>query len=241
LTDRSERSKLLETVKFVSKLEQHENVENTDGLDPQMALLRVWQSERLARTHNDLLKSKRYGPPSRFFLSDLYSVRDFSQRDQDIEKLYELMRRFVPDILLALVRNAAEINDLTKTLDESLLAALVEKLGVTDTITHELYAKAYRICDNYDERKYQIDLLAEIGKQVEFSTRVPFMGATVKLAGGPARRAGWHELHDFIERGFAAFKHMGKAKYFLSTMQGREMEILDRIFENHPDPFSLNE
>ena len=61
-----------------------------------LRLLREWQSERLAHTHADLLADRRFGPACRFFLSDVYAARDFSQRDHDIERMYNSMRLVLP-------------------------------------------------------------------------------------------------------------------------------------------------
>jgi hypothetical protein len=235
-------SKFKKTVAFLSQLGEHQSQRQLAGekeLEADMALLRLWQSKRLARTYADLLVSSRYGPACRFFLNDIYASRDFSQRDHDIEYLYGVMSHFLPDFLLALVRNAVEINDLTNTLDHALLRALVDDLGVKDTITEELYAEGYRICDNYDERARQIELLVKIGHEVDISTRLPLVGMTLRLARSPARRAGWGDLQDFLERGFNAFKHMRGAKHFLDTIYEREMKILDRIFEGMDEPFEI--
>ena len=38
---------------------------------------------------------------------------------------------------------------------------LVDQLGVTDSIAREQYAAGYRLCDNYDERVRQIDLITQ--------------------------------------------------------------------------------
>ena len=210
-----------------------------EGLDPQMAMLRAWQSKRLERTHTDLLNSPRYGPASRFFIEEIYGARDFSQRDQDIEYLYKMMSRILPDILLGLVRNAAEINDLTIALDKALLKVMVEELGVTDQITEGQYTQAYRICDNYDERQYQIELIIKIGHQVDITTRVPLVGTALRLARTPAHQAGWEDLYKFLNDGFKAFKHMHGAGTFLKTVQERETHILNRIYVNDPNPFSI--
>ncbi len=204
-------------------------------------MLRTWQAKRLSRTYADLLANPRYAPACQFFLSDIYAARDFSQRDHDIAYLYGIMSSFVPDFMLSVVRDAVELNSLSHALDQALLRALVEDLGVTDTITPELYAAGYRICDNYAERARQIEMLVELGRQVDLGARIPFVGATLRLARGPARRAGWHELQDFLERGYAAFRTMGNAKEFLNTIRQREMRILDRIFSNDSDPFSITD
>jgi hypothetical protein len=204
-----------------------------------LATLRLWQSQRLAHTHADLLESPRYGPACRFFLSDIYAPHDFSQRDQDFEHIYELMSRFLPDFLLSLARKAIQMNRLTSELDQALLDVLVDQLGIKDRISPDIYAEAYRLCDNYDKRLQQIELVVEVGRQVELATRIPLVGMTLRLARRPAKRAGWDELHGFFEKGYNAFKDMRGAGPFLSAIRKRELAILDNIYQNDPDPFSI--
>lgn len=226
---------------ILAGLPDHENLPKPqkEETDPQLILLQEWQTERLKRTHADLLASKRYGPACYFFISDVYGSREFKQRNQDIEYMYTLMRRLIPDMLLALVRNAINLYYMTEELDRKLLRVLVVDLGMKDQISEEMYAEGYRLCDNYAKRRRQINLLIEIGRQVEISTRFPPIGMALRLARSPARHAGWYELQDFLERGYKSFKRMGKAKQFLETIEFRELQILDRIYENHPEPFSL--
>ncbi len=216
----------------------HRRVEGR-GLSPQMVMFRAWQSQRLATTHADLLASPRYGPACRFFLTDIYAPKDFTQRNHDIMRMYEFMLRFLPAGLLRICAQAIELNALTEELDEKLLAVLVTRLGVTDTITPQQYAEGYRICQNYEERRYQIELLVAVGEGLDRLTRLPLVGLTLRLARGPALRGGWHELQSFLERGFQAFRHMGGATEFLTIIRRREMAILDRIFAGVDDPFAI--
>ena len=213
--------------------------EEAGGITPQLQMLRAWQSQRLAQTHADLLANPRYAPAGRFFLDDLYGPHDFSQRDQDILHVYRSMRRLLPDVLIHPLSLVIELNNLTAALDEALLHVLVTELGVTDTITPGQYAEAYRRCDNYDDRLRQLDLIVAIGREIDRLVRLPFIKTTLRLVRGPARLAGWSELHDFLERGFAAFKHMGGAETFLQTLYERERQILDQIYAGDPDPFAV--
>lgn len=207
----------------------HRRVEGK-GVSPQMVVFRAWQTQRLSTTHADLLQNPRYRPACQFFLDDIYAPKDFTQRNHDIVRMHDFMLRFLPARLIRTLTLAIELNALTETLDEALLAALVEQLGVQDTITTQQYAEGYRICDNYDDRKLQIDLIMEVGLGLDRLTHVPLIGWTLHMARGPALRGGWHEMQGFLERGFAAFKHMRGAQEFLSIVQRREMDILDRIF-----------
>ena len=216
----------------------HQKVEGRE-LAPEIALLRRFQSQRLARTHADLLSSPRYRPAAQFFLNDVYAPRDFSQRDADMQRFYEGVRKVLPERAVAILANVVELAGLTDRLDTELAETLVNKLGVTDSITLEQYADAYRLRDNYEPRLHQINLINQIGLGIDRLVHIPLIGISLKLAHAPAVLAGWGELQGYLERGFAAFKHMKGAEGFLNAITTRETTILDRIFANHPEPFGV--
>lgn len=211
----------------------------SSGLSPEMSLLRSWQMERLRRTHADFLSSERYGPACLFFLNDIYAPRDFSQRDRDVEHVYAVMSRYLPLKMLQTLEQVIELNDLTNALDAALLDKLVGDLGMTTELTPAMYAEAYRLCRNYDERVRQLDQLVEVGHGVNKLVHRPFVGALLRLAHGPAHRAGWSDLQDFLEGGYAAFQAMDDAAPFLEVVEQRERLILARIYAGEPDPFTL--
>lgn len=209
------------------------------GLSPQMALLRSWQSARLARTYADLLAQPRFRPACQFFLDDIYAARDFSQRDHDIQQMYAFMQRVFPAALIRPLKLTVDLYDLTQSLDEHLLEVLTGRLGITDSITAQQYAEAYRLCDNYVERAKQIDQIYKIGMMLEEIMRMPATGIALKVSGLPAKRAGWTELFSFLERGYTAFTRLKGADEFLSTIRQREKAILDRIYSAEPEPFAI--
>ena len=88
------------------------------------------------------------------------------------------------------------------------------------------YAEAYRRCDNRAERERQIDLIVDVGRHVEGLVRLPAVGLALRLARVPARLAGWREHHDFLERGFEAFKNLKGAEDFLRVVADREAREL---------------
>ncbi len=218
---------------------QHERMEEKP-LDPPMALLKTWQSQRLARTYADLLASPRYRLACLFFLEDIYAPRDFSQRDHDITEMYAFMQRFVPGTLLRPLTKTIQLYDLTNQLDARLLDVLIHQLGVTDHLTEAQYAEGYRLCDNYVERVKQIETIYQIGRQLDDIIHLPLTGTALHMASVPARRAGWTELTEFMDRGYRAFKHMEGADYFLDTIRARERRILARIYRLEPEPFNLD-
>ena len=216
----------------------HERVEG-GGLPPEMAMLRAWQAQRLARTYADFLADERYEPACRFFLDDIYAPKDFTQRNTDIVRIHDFMMRFIPPRALKTLTLAIELNNLTEALDDKLLQVLLDEVGVTDSISEEQYAEAYRLCDNYDDRVRQVEMIVDIGRDLEKLVRHRVIGWTLRLARGPAYRAGWNELQDFLEHGYSSFRHMGKADKFLNAVHDRELKILDNIYEGKPHPFDI--
>ncbi len=216
---------------------RHQPVSVT-ALDPHLALLRTWQSERLARTYADLLADRHYRPACLFFLSDIYAPRDFSQRDHDFERIHAFLSRVVPPQMLQVLTDAIELNTLTNELDNQLLRVLVDKLGMTDNISPNLYVEGYRLCDNYAQRVRQIDLITKLVTQVGEGAHLLVVSMALKVIRGPAHRAGWIEVYDFLEHGYNAFRPMRDVKRFVSIIEQREKRILDQIFSGHPDPFA---
>ena len=205
-----------------------------------MKLLNAWQAERLARTYADLRADPRYEPATEFFLSDLYGPKDFTERDESVEKLYPYAIRVLSEHALQTIAQAMELNLMTHELDHALAGVLVDRLKVTDRITEADYCEAYRRCDNFDRRKHQIGLIRKLGEDLDAVVAKPMIYAALRLARRPAQLAGLHELQDFLERGFRAYRHMNGAKEFLDAVESRETRILERIYARDPKPFRLD-
>ncbi len=230
-------------LQFIHDLKQDASMERQEiapaGLPSALQELRTWQTQRLTCTYQDFLEDPRYGNACRFFLDDVYAPRDFSQRDHDIEHFYQLMLRFVPEQMLALVREAIELNRFSNQLDLRLLNALDEAGVAPAALTPQSYARAYRICANYPDRVEQIDRLVRVLEEVAAGARNPLVLVTLKLAHGPASMAGWGDLQDFLVRGCQAFRQMKGGLKFIQAVQQREMRILNRLFDDHSDPFGI--
>ncbi len=233
-----------DTARLVTHLAQarpgpREIVENRE-LSPETVLLRAFQCQRLATTYADLLTVPRYRPATEFFLNDVYAPRDFSQRDADMLRFYQGVRKVLPERAVSILADVVTLSDLTNELDDQLCRALFEVVGVTDAITPQQYAEGYRICDNYAERAHQIEMISRIGLGIDRLVRIPFVGVSLRLAHGPAVLTGWEDLQRFLERGFSAFKHMKGAAEFMEMIRHRETAILDRIFAANPNPFDID-
>ena len=203
------------------------------GFGERRALLRDGQAARLARTHRDLLESRRFHDAAEFFLTDLYGPRDLSRHIEEVRRILPVMTSVLPDSGLATVAHAMELNALSESLD----AAMVERLGEkAPEITDALYGEAYRAVGRAQDRERQIDLIALLGEALDKLTHIRFIGMTLKMMRTPAQLAGLGELQAFLERGYAAFGAMrGGAGEFVSIIVTRERAISRALFAGDDD------
>jgi hypothetical protein len=206
--------------------------------DPALAAamdhLARWQAARLRRSYADLEAVPRYAAAVEFFESDLYGGADFAQRDADVARVAPVMVMMLPERVIATVAHAMEVNALSQELDRALLAQL-PRPGARLTV--EAYCNAYRRMGNRPGRELQIARIAEIGSALDRFVRMPLIYTALVMMRQPARLAGMAALHDFLERGFEAFRTMGGADEFLAAVVGRETALMDAIFDGENAPF----
>jgi len=203
--------------------------------------LRSWQADRLARTYADLLDDSRYLPAARFFLEDLYGPKDFSERDDEVARILPTMTRLLPVSAVQTFALAVELDCLSEQLDATLLNALREGNAPDKPLVIDAsrYAAAFRKCANRAEREQQVTLVGKIGVALDGLARKPLIAKAVEMMRRPAHAAGLGELHEFLERGFLAFRHMKGASEFLGVIDRRERQLLERLFAGEPDPFRV--
>lgn len=195
--------------------------------------LRQFQSARLANTHADLLAAKETRAAAQFFLEDLYGTKDFSRRDADIERIIPTMERLLPVSALRYIAEAIELDALSESLD----SAMASQLG--EHFTQDDYVHAYRLVASRAVREQQIAHVRSVGQSLAELVRRPLIGTTMVAMRSPAKLARLSELHQFLERGYSAFRQMKKPENFVETIVRRETEILQNLYAGKPDPFAL--
>jgi hypothetical protein len=202
-------------------------------------LVRAWQADRLARTYPDLLASPRYGAAAAFFLSDLYGPKDFSARDEAVGRIIPTMTRMLPGAALETIALAVELDALSEDLDQQLAAGLRRRQPGARalTITESSYADAYRAAGSRPARERQIWLVSHIGTALDRLARKPLIAGALRVMEAPARATGLGALHEFLARGFEAFRDMRGAEEFLATIEARESRINAQLFAGDEHPF----
>jgi hypothetical protein len=194
--------------------------------------LAFWQSRRLNATYADLAGEPRYAPAITFFQTDLYGPGDFSRRDADLARVVPLMVRVLPEGVIATISGAMELSVLSHELDR----ALLEKLPAR-ALSVPTYCAAYRALANCGARERQIALIVAVGRALDRYVGKTLTRSALAAMRQPARVAGLSALQGFLERGFAAFRHMRGADEFIATVEARETALMNAIFNGDRAPF----
>lgn len=231
---------------WVEELRRHlsraKSLRAAANADPRMAedrlRLRAWQADRLAVTYRDLLDSERHHAAARFFLTDLYGPKDFSERDHEVERILPTLSATLPAAGIRTVALAIEVDALSEELDAAMVMEL-RRARAMAKIGGKAYAEAYRRCGRRDARELQLKLIGEIGDALAALVRKPLVHAALRLMRAPAKLAGLAELHAFLEDGYDAFHKMGDPTEFLAAITTREEIILRQLFDGAPQPFEI--
>ncbi len=205
---------------------------STVGAADRLAV-RTWQQARLAATHAELMQSPKYGPAATFFLTELYSAADLTQRDADIERVIKILVKFLPDRALRTLAAALEMDALSERMD-GLMATQLRAVQMSNkplAINRESYGAAYRATGQFDLRLRQIELTQEIGLALDKLSRLPLLRRLLRMMSRPAQIGGVGGLHAFLERGYSAFAHMGEAQNFIDAIVNQEREEHVRLAE----------
>lgn len=201
--------------------------------------LKRWQAERLETTFADLSERPNYRAAARFFLDDLYGDHDVSWRDRDVQRMLPTLRAWLPESVLWTVGDALELDQLSHCLDLDMAKQLEQILSPRAKITEASYAEAYRRAGDEHRRARQINLMMEVGRELDEIVRKSMVFMMLRVARGPAKAAGLGQLQAFLERGFSAFRAMGSARDFLKAIETRERESMRRLFAGEADPFEV--
>jgi hypothetical protein len=186
--------------------------------------LRKFQQRRLEATHEQMLASPRFGPAAKFFLTELYSTADLTQRDADIERVIRILVKFLPNNALATLAAALEMDALSERLDGEMANMLRQMQGDPKplSISASDYASAYQSVAQFSAREHQIELTESIGKALDKLARMPLLLSLLKMMRLPASAAGVGGLHEFLENGYAAFTHMKGGNEFIEAIVSKE-------------------
>lgn len=198
-----------------------------------------WQAERLKSTHRDLYQHPGYHTGLEFLLTDLYAPAGMTCRDDNIDRVFPKMVKWLPDHLLATFAGLVELNLVTQRLDLELAEWFAERDINTERLNGEIYCEGYRASRQLPIRERQLNLVADTGQQLDRYVRNRTLGWLLSISRGPADMAELGDLHSFLHRGYSAFRNMDKVDVLIDRLISREQQVMQNILAGHPEPFSL--
>jgi hypothetical protein len=223
-----------EAVATVAQLRQAGSA--TPALGAAVAQVKQFQARRFAGTYADLLGGgeAEYAAAARFFLDELYSDKDYAERDVQFARIAGTIERLFPAQVVDTAVALAQLHAKTEVLDQELALAWLSP--DTASLPPGLrYVTAWRAVGRKAEREDQLRVVLEIGAQMARLTRTPGLRMMLRMMRAPAAAAGMSSLQRFLEAGFDTFAGMAKrpggAERFLDTIRIRESDLIAALFE----------
>lgn len=190
------------------------------------------QGRRFSGTYADALAGGPYAAAVRFFLDELYSEKDFSERDAQFARIAGAIERLFPAQVAETAVSLAHLHALTEDLDLAMASAwLVLPPGLPPAAS---YVRAWRAVGRRSEREAQLQAVLALGDEMARLTRMPGLRTMLRMMRGPASASGLGALQRFLETGFDTFSAIargGQAPEFLRMVSDRESALIATLFD----------
>jgi hypothetical protein len=213
----------------------------TPGLAEAVSQIKAFQARRFTGTYADLLQTPQYKPATQFFLEELYSEKDYAQRDAQFSRIAGTLERMFPKQVVQTAVSLAQLHSLTEDLD---LAMAQNWLDSSDSVVTQVkpsdpikrYISAWREVGRRADRNAQLAGAISVGQELVTLTHTPGLRMALRMMRKPASLSGMAALQYFLESGFDTFAAMGyktdTANYFLTTVEMREKKLISELFNN---------
>ena len=194
--------------------------------------IKRFQARRFQASYADLLQSPRYKTAATFFLQELYSDKDYAERDQQFGRIANTIARLFPQAVVNTAAALAQVHALTEALDDLMARQWLQQDPQLGDCAR--YVACWRHVADSAARHRQLDVVQLLGRELDQLTRKPGLRTLLKLMRAPASAAGLNALQRFLEAGFDAFANMRGADAFLALIRQRETVLIHALFEDTP-------
>ncbi len=212
-----------------------EQVAASPDLEAATSAVKRFQAQRFAGTYADMLAGGAHADAARFFLDELYSERDYAERDAQFSRIAGPLQRLFPQRVVATAVAMAELHALTEALDHAMAMAWMAHPVAPVLSPAGRYLDAWRTVACAPERRAQLDSVLAMGRELERLVRTPGLRMALHMMRRPARAAGLGALQQFLELGFDTFAGLvagrdAGAGVFLDTIAQREAQWMEMLF-----------
>jgi hypothetical protein len=208
-----------------------ELAQGTPGLAQAVTTIKHVQAKRFSGTYPDLLTSPVYSGSANFFLEELYSARDYTERDTQFARIAGAIELTFPAAVVATTVRLAQLHCLTEELDLEMARCWTTNLEKDSAAR---YLSCWRTIGRHEDRNWQLATVLNIGYSLGKLTRKRSLRMLLKMMRKPAELAGLGSLQAFLESGFDRFSGItlngGTVDWFLLTVNERESNWIERLF-----------
>ena len=212
-------------------------LQQTSATQPTLAAaiadVKRFQSRRFALTYANELTGGPYQGASRFFLDELYSDKDYAQRDAQFSRIANALQTMFPKHVVATAVALAQLHALTEGLDHAMGLAWLTADDQPSEVAR--YVAVWRAVGRPEDRDAQLSSVVRVGQELDRLTRAPGLRLLLKMMRRPAQAAGLSALQSFLEAGFDTFAAMSGrgegARIFLALIQERENSLIRDLFD----------
>jgi hypothetical protein len=197
------------------------------------AEVKRFQARRFQATYSDLLHSHRYKTAATFFLQELYSDKDYAERDQQFARIAGTIAKLFPQPVVNTAAALAQVHALTEQLDDLMAREWLADIAAPAPDSEcARYIRCWRSVGDIAARKRQLEVVLHLGQELDRLTKMFGLRTLLKMMRGPAAAAGLNSLQHFLETGFDAFANMRGAGEFLKLIKDRETAWIHSLFED---------
>jgi hypothetical protein len=200
--------------------------------------VKTLQAQRFRGTYADLMASPAFGPAAQFFLEELYSDTDYTDRDQQFGRIAGTLQTMFPQPVVATAVALAVLHAQTEGLDQEMGRAWLDASGGGGLPDAARYTAAWRAVGQRHARQQQLQRVLAMGTDLARLTRTPGLRMMLRMMRAPAQAAGMGALQRFLEAGFDTFgqlaRQRGGVEQFLATIQEREGALMAQLFDADP-------
>jgi hypothetical protein len=188
-----------------------------------------FQVRRLKRDFRDLRLSAEYGPLCDFFATEIYSAKDFTERNAGFRRVTTQFRSIIGDEIYHGLIRLLDLHALTDRLDDEVAAYLADR-GTPTEFTESQYEKAYRALDNYEDRRLQIDMIIDSFHFTHHVSQMTFIGMVLKSARIATGLFTKDHAIELLDRAYWLMRDVKDIGPFVAEIERREIARLDRIY-----------
>jgi len=200
-----------------------------------VSTIKALQAKRFTSDYHDLLSDPQYSTCARFFLTELYSEKDYSERDAQFARIAGALELTFPEPVVGVAVSLAHLHRVTEELDQAMARCW---MGSTERCQAARYLEAWRAVGQRPQREWQLATVLAIGQALSDLTRKRGLRLMLKMMRRPAEFAGLGALQTFLETGFDSFGSLAKDPHavaaFLKTIESRESVWINKLFLSNP-------